>query len=324
MLLNSCAFALVFPQASGPVALKSIQNDAAMQFQKNVTLCSVFERRQAIEPRIDAYLTSVFGLDFLLPNYITMLAISCLVGIYLCVKAAEKQGIPAQKSLNALLFAFIFAIVGARLYYCLQHVSFFVAHPAEVFALWKGGFASYGGFIGGVLAAVLYLKKARISVWKFADCCAPSIAIGVFLTRIGCFMNGCCFGKVSHFPWAVRFPQGSGPHIQQLINGQISGTENLSLPIHPTQIYHSITGFVLFLLLIYLRKYKRVDGQLFLIFAALYSLSRFLIEFYRGDTTRGFVSILSLPQLFSLVIVVLAGYFLIFKFWKKQVVSFSS
>ncbi len=253
-----------------------------------------------------------------------MLVISCLVGIYLSVKEAENQGIPAQNALNALLLAFIFAIVGARLYYCLQHVYFFIAHPAEVFALWKGGFASYGGFIGGAVPAMLYLKKARISVWKFADCCAPSMAIGVFLTRIGCFMNGCCFGKVSHFPWAVRFPHGSGPHIQQLLNGQIGATENLSLPIHPTQIYHSITGFVLFLIIIGLRKKKKADGQLFLMFAALYSLSRFLIEFYRGDTTRGFVGILSLPQLFSLIVAAIAGYFLILKLWKKEAVSFSS
>ena len=253
-----------------------------------------------------------------------MLAISCLVGIYLCVKAAEKQGIPAQNTLNALLFAFIFAIVGARLYYCFQHLSFFMAHPAEAFALWKGGFASYGGFMGGVLAAMLYLKKAKIPVWKFADCCTPSIAIGVFLTRMGCFMNGCCFGKVSDLPWAVRFPYGSGPHIQQLLKGQISGTETLSLPVHPTQIYHSITGFILFLLIIGLRKNKKFDGQLFLILAALYSLSRFLIEFYRGDITRGFVGLLSLPQLFSLIIAAVAGYFLILKLRKKETVSFAS
>lgn len=265
----------------------------------------------------------MFGIGFLLPDYITMLVVSCLVGIYLCVKAAEGQGISAQTSLNALLLAFILAIVGARLYYCFQHLSFFIAHPAEVFALWKGGFASYGGFIGGALAAMLYLKKARISIWKFADCCAPSIAIGVFLTRIGCFMNGCCFGKVSHLPWAVRFPHGSGPYIQQLLNGQISGRENLSLPIHPTQIYHSITGLALFLLLMNLRKHKTFDGQLFLVFTTLYSLSRFLIEFYRGDITRGSVGILSLPQLFSLIIAAIAGYFLILKIRKKEAVSFS-
>jgi phosphatidylglycerol:prolipoprotein diacylglycerol transferase len=168
---------------------------------------------------------------------------------------------------------------------------------------------------------MLYLNKVRISVWKFADCCAPSIALGIFLTRIGCFMNGCCFGKVSDFPWTVQFPHGSGPYIQQLMNGQISGMENLSLPIHPTQIYHSIAGFVLFLLLTNHQKYKRVDGQLFLIFAALYSLSRFLVEFYRGDVTRGFVGFLSLPQIFSLVVVVFAGYFLFLKFWKKEAVS---
>ncbi len=239
-----------------------------------------------------------------------MLVLSCLIGTYLSVTLAEKEGIPAQKSLNAALFAILSAIFGAWFYYLAQHYRFFVSHPLEMFAMWKGGFASYGGFIGGTLGAALYLRRARIAFWKFADCCAPSIALGVFLTRIGCFMNGCCFGKISQLPWAVRFPRGSPAYVLQLVNGQISAREALSLSVHPTQIYHALHGLILFLILIRLRKYKTADGQVFWGFALFYSIGRFMIEFYRGDVVRGFVGVLSLPQFFSVILIVISCYFL--------------
>jgi phosphatidylglycerol:prolipoprotein diacylglycerol transferase len=250
------------------------------------------------------------GINLLLPDYITMLVLACLAGTYLCVKAAEKEGIPTHKSLNTLLIAFISAVVGARLYYVGQYYGFFISHPFETLALWKGGFASYGGFIAGTVGAVFYLKGARIPFWKFADCCAPSIALGVFLTRIGCFLTGCCFGKVSDLPWAVRFPRGSGPYVAQLLKGEIAATEVLSLPVHPTQIYHALTGFVLFFLLINFRRHKTADGQLCLGLAVSYSMARFFIEFFRGDAIRGIVGAFSLPQIFSIILAVVAGFFL--------------
>ena len=253
-----------------------------------------------------------------------MLVFSCLAGTYLCVKEADRQGIPTHKSLNTLLFVFVFSIIGARLYYVLQQYSFYIARPFEILAVWKGGFASFGGFIGGVLAGSLYLKKAQISVWKFADCCAPSIALGIFLTRIGCFMNGCCFGKITPLPWGVRFPRGSGAYIRQMLNGQITGSEAMSLSVHPTQLYHSLAGLCLFLLLLTLRKRKIFEGRLFLVFTVLYAILRFLIEFLRGDLIRGSVGIISLPQLLSVVIALIAGYFLVRKTRKSDAASLDS
>lgn len=264
------------------------------------------------------------GIELGLPDYITLFSISCLLGIYLSVKTAERHGIPIQNALNALLCVVVFGIVGARAYYCFQHFSFFYSYPWEVLALWKGGLASYGGFAGGALAGMAYLRRAKISIATFADCCVPFVAMGISLTRIGCFFNGCCFGRVSDIPWAVRFPKGSGPYIQQLLNGQLTGGENLSLPVHPAQIYDSLAALGLFLLLMAARRHTAWDGRLSLGFAAMYALSRFGIELYRGDISRGFAGVLSLPQVLSLIAFISAGLFLVLKLRKRGFVSATS
>jgi len=100
-----------------------------------------------------------------------MFILACLIGIYLCVKAAEKKEIPIPISLNVLFVAFIFTILGARLHYIVQHYQFFLIFPVEIFKLWKGGFSSFGGMIVGSISVLIYLRKERISIWKFADCC---------------------------------------------------------------------------------------------------------------------------------------------------------
>jgi phosphatidylglycerol:prolipoprotein diacylglycerol transferase len=98
--------------------------------------------------------------------------------------------------------------------------------------------------------------------------------------------------------------------VLHLVNGQISAREALSLPVHPTQIYHALHGLILFLILIRLRKYKTADGLLFWKLALFYSIGRFILEFYRGDVIRGFIGVLSVPQFFSLILGGISCYFL--------------
>lgn len=205
--------------------------------------------------------------------------------------------------MNALLFAFILGFIGARLFYLVHHYRFFIENPLEIFAFRKGGFSSYGAIIGGSIGAILYLIRTKISIRIFADCCAPSIAIGIFITRIGCFMNGCCFGKCSDVPWAVSFPQGSEPYRFHLYQGKISPTYMLSLPVHPIQLYESLLALLLFVLLLVFNKRKTIDGQLFLGFLILYSVGRVFLEFYREDFDLS-TAALSFTQILSLVIAV--------------------
>jgi phosphatidylglycerol:prolipoprotein diacylglycerol transferase len=233
-----------------------------------------------------------------------MFILACLIGTYLSVKAAEKKGIPIAVSLNVIFIAFIFTILGARLYFIVQYYQFFLTFPSEIFKLWKGGFSSYGGMIGGSLSVLIYLWKKKIPVWKFADCCAIPFALGVFLTRIGCFMNGCCFGKISNIPWAISFPRGSAPYMIQISSGQISPNDTTSLPVHPTQLYYSFGGLIILFVLLTFQKKMTNDGHLFLLFITLYSVSRFIIEFYRWDLNIDLAGILSYIQFFSIAIAI--------------------
>jgi phosphatidylglycerol:prolipoprotein diacylglycerol transferase len=145
------------------------------------------------------------------------------------------------------------------------------------------------------------MKWHRLPIWKFSDLFTPSIALGLFLTRIGCFLAGCCYGKETTLPWGVRFtdPNSLAP---------------LNITLHPTQLYDSANGLFLFLFLNWVDRRKKFEGELFWLFILLYSISRFLIEILRGDprgflfgelisTSQGigiFLAILSLFMLFYL------------------------
>lgn len=240
-----------------------------------------------------------------MPDWHSMFVLSCIAGIILCVYTAKKEGIHTPKVLNTLLVAFIGGLIGARMYYVFQHLEFFAAYPAEIFAMWKGGFASLGAMAGSSIGAILYLKLVKIPVLKFADCCVLPIASGVFFTRIGCFLNGCCFGRISHLPWSVRFPKGSQPYLYQLYTNKITPFENLSLPVHPVQLYNAFTGLILFGIFLYISRYKKKEGQLITGFMATYFISIFLTDYFRENIYNKTVFCFSQSQFISMLMIVI-------------------
>ncbi len=250
------------------------------------------------------------GTSIPISAYGTMLSLSLILGIYLTGRNGKKQGLDELKVLTACLWGIIFLILGARLFFIIQNYQSYLANPAKILQLWKGGMVFYGGFIGGVGAAVIYMRIKRISVQNFLDASTPSIPLGLFLTRIGCFLNGCCYGKLSELPWAVHYPLGSRVYNGQLKTGLIEAAQELSLPVHPTQLYSSLNGLLLFLVIYYWARHKRFDGELFWGFSLLYSITRFIIEFFRGDQVRTEVLSLTIPQLVSITLATLAIVFL--------------
>ncbi len=128
----------------------------------------------------------------------------------------------------------------------------------------------------------MYVKRTKLSFWKFADIAAPSVAIGIGIARIGCFLNGCCYGLISE-KYGVEFPALNMPpaYLQQLKDGLIASGSSYTLPVIPTQLYSSLYAFLIFFILLGIKKYKKYDGYLFLNFLVLYSISRFTIEFFR-------------------------------------------
>ncbi len=162
------------------------------------------------------------------------------------------------------------AIIGSRLMYVLMNISHYLERPADIFKIWQGGLVFSGGIICVVLAVGWYARRHRLSMWKVADMWAPAAAMGQGIGRIGCFMAGCCYGKPTDLKWGVVFTH---PH-------SLAPT-NISL--HPTQIYSSLSGFVIFVVLILLHSKKNFDGQVLLWFLILHSTSRLAIERFRGD-----------------------------------------
>jgi phosphatidylglycerol---prolipoprotein diacylglyceryl transferase len=188
-----------------------------------------------------------------------------------------------------------------------------VCHPSErdCFAwaeFWNGGLAYYGGFIGASAAGFWLLRRDRFPFWKAADMAGMVIPIGLGFGRMGCLLAGCCFGSVSNVPWALRFPEHSPASEAQAKLGQIQSYFEVSLPVHPTEIYESAASFAIAaVLILWVHGKKRYDGQVFIAFVALYAIARFVIEFWRADD-RGALIGLSTSQLIGVFLVIGAAW----------------
>jgi phosphatidylglycerol:prolipoprotein diacylglycerol transferase len=180
--------------------------------------------------------------------------------------------------------------------------------PRDCFAaleVWRGGLTFYGGFIFATAFGLYFARKHRMGVWKVADLCAPWIAFGLALTRLGCFLNGCCYGKVSQAAWAVRFPVGS-PAWEAQHEAHLIANGADALTVHPTQIYLALLNLATFLALYKLIKpRKKFDGQIFAWLLILKGVFRSFVEVWRDDDRGVFWGFVSTSQLISLPLIAL-------------------
>ncbi|MGB3480577.1 MAG: prolipoprotein diacylglyceryl transferase, partial [bacterium] len=146
-----------------------------------------------------------FG-EIALPFYGVMLVISFICAILYVRNAAKKFNISLIMIENLAFYVMVGVIIGGRLLYVIFHWYQYENDLLGIIRIWEGGMMFFGGFIGALIAGIIYLRKEKTPVLKVADIIAPAIALGTFFTRIGCFLNGCCFGKPSNLPWAVKFP----------------------------------------------------------------------------------------------------------------------
>jgi phosphatidylglycerol:prolipoprotein diacylglycerol transferase len=242
-------------------------------------------------------------------SYGVMLGTSLVVGWYLTLTLAERDGLPKESMANCYVVTAVAAVVGSRLLYVATNIDEFHS-LADLFAFRRGGLVVYGGFLGGYLASWAYLKPHGLRLMPWADVAVPSLASGLLITRIGCYLFGCDFGtrlsdtapaflqKLGTFPhWATgTLEAGDGspawarhlelyhdpnnPLHDQLIK------MNHSFPVHPTQIYESLCGLALLVLVLLVRKNQRFRGQVFFTFAFGYGFLRFLLEVLRDDPER--------------------------------------
>jgi len=244
--------------------------------------------------------------------YGVMLGTSMILGWFVAMKFAREDGIPSEVAGTIYMWAAVWAIIGARLLYVLTNLGTFIADPLEIVKVNNGGLVAYGGMIGGFLASWYGCYKRRISLLRWIDTSAPSVVLGTAITRVGCLLYGCDFGARSTLPWAITFPQKSPAWHRHVALYGLASDAPRSFPVHPTQIYESVVGLSLFVLLLLLRKYRRFSGQVFLGWVMGYGLLRPLIEMVRDDDQRGEVGPLSTSQFIGIVSLVLGTVLLVY------------
>ena len=241
-------------------------------------------------------------------SYGVMLGLSLVVGWYLTLTLAERDGLPKETMANCYVIVALSAVVASRLLYIATNPDEFKQF-SDVYDLRRGGLVAYGGFVGGFIASWAYLKSQKINLMPWADVAVPSLASGLLVTRIGCYLFGCDFGKrlsdtapgflkkLGTFPhWpehTLASGDGSPAFVRHLdlFRGTPLGADvmkaNASLPVHPTQLYESLTGLFLLVLLLSQRKNQKFRGQIFFLFTFAYGAIRFVLEVLRDDTERG-------------------------------------
>jgi phosphatidylglycerol---prolipoprotein diacylglyceryl transferase len=203
-------------------------------------------------------------------SYGVMLVIAFWLGIELTARSAKRRGLDPTKILDMGLVVLVASLVGSRLFYVLTHWSEYQADKIAVLRVWEGGLTFYGGLACAIFFGMAYLRWKRMPVLEVTDIAAPQIALGIAIARVGCFLNGCCFGKASTLPWACTFPPDSQ-----------AGWVMAGRPVHPTQIYESIANVVIFLVLRRVLARGHPRGVVFFAFLALYGSWRFGIDYLR-------------------------------------------
>jgi phosphatidylglycerol---prolipoprotein diacylglyceryl transferase len=209
--------------------------------------------------------------------YGLLLAISFLVGIFWAMKRGEQRGIHKDDVMDAGLWVVVSAILGSRLFYVVTHLEEFRGRWLDTISpiqssgeIGIAGLSMLGGVVCALAAITWFCFAKKIRVLRFFDSCAPSLALGLALTRIGCFLNGCCFGKPGNQPWCMVFPDSSP-----------AGAFLPGRHVHPTQLYSSLYDFAMLGVLLLLDRRRRADGVLSSVFFILYGLFRFFIDFVR-------------------------------------------
>ncbi len=244
--------------------------------------------------------------SFPLRSYGLLMALAFMVGIWIARRRAAKSGYDPDVIIDLSVIVILVSILGARLAYVFVRWEYYQHDILGVFRIWEGGLALYGGMVAGALVGLWFFRRRGIDMWAGADLVAPSLAMGITIGRIGCFLNGCCYGKACEQPWGVVFSENS-----------IAGMRYPGIHLHPTQLYESFLGLVVFFVLLAADRRKPFEGFLLWLFVILLSVSRFLIDPVRqyGTESIAFQSgafALTNNQVFSVALVLLSIGFMVY------------
>ena len=210
-------------------------------------------------------------------TYGFLLALAFILGIWFSAKRAKKLGNNIDWIPDLSLIILIAAIVGSRFFYVIRHLEEFEGHLWDMInpvqssgEIGIGGLSMFGGLVLAIICSVIFLRLKKLNVQKIADVLAPSVMLGLGVARIGCFLNGCCFGLPTQSFLGVIFPPNSP-----------AGYFYQDTRIFPIQLVASLMGFLIFGILLFIEKFKKFDGFTFWLMLTFYSVDRFIIDFFR-------------------------------------------
>ena len=290
--------------------------------------------------------------DIPIYSYGVMLGLSLVVGWVIVMHLGAKDGLPKDRMAWTFIWTAVAAMIGARVLYILTNLEQYTGPGAKsIFELTSSGLVAYGGFLGGFVGSWLYLRRARIRLLPWADVVVPTLASGLGITRIGCFLYGCDYGRPIpddapafikavglRFPnWEAAYPEmkarvsesavgamapvdGAPAFLHHVHDHLVSSDALTSALVYPTQLMAVLNGWVAFAILMLFRKRKKFHGQVFLLFTAYYGLTRSLMELVRGDTGRGGLGVLSTSQIvgISTFVAAVAAWILLSRWAKKN------
>jgi len=231
--------------------------------------------------------------SFSIHSYGLLIAAGLFFSMQYMLSASKARGIEDDLIYDITLYAVIAGFLGARFTYVILNFGFYASHPEKILQIWEGGLVFYGGFVAGALAVIVYSRIKRLDLWILADIIAPALALAQFFGRLGCFFAGCCYGKESSLPWAVKFSNHDA-------------LAPLGIGLHPTQIYEALGNLGIFFALKYFNSKEHKSGIILGYYAVSYAALRFLVEFLRGDDRGGLIFSLS-PSQATAIIVLFVG-----------------
>lgn len=210
--------------------------------------------------------------------YGAIVALGFVVGLWTASRRAPLNHISGETVFDVGPWLIISSIIGARTLYVITfwREQFAGQGFFEAFKVWQGGLVYYGGLIGACLGCILFARYKKLALWRLADVLAPSIALGQVFGRIGCLLNGCCYGRPTVLPWGICFPEDHATH----------PAGSAAAPVHPTQVYESVLSLILYAALAWAFRRKKFDGQIFAYFLVGYAGIRAFVELFRGDYPR--------------------------------------
>lgn len=260
-------------------------------------------------------------------SYGLMMAVGFFVAVCAARRRARREGVDPDIIGDLAVYLLFSGIVGARAFYIFQNIDEYRGSVVDVFKVYEGGLVFYGGLIAAMGALVLFVRVRKVRFLLMMDIVSASVVLGLAFGRIGCFLNGCCYGDVARAGLfcSVRFPRtvdgdglvtGSPVFLRHYGSGLVEITDSLSLPVHPAQIYSFLVCVSIFFMLNAFWKYRRNDGDVMLLFGIAYSTGRFCLEFIRDDNPP-LVDSLTISQNISVVIFLVSLMFFVRSFRRK-------